>query len=352
MRFSLFFFSADGSETSADRYRLVLEASRFADRHGYAAVWTPERHFHPFGGPYPNPAVLGAAIAMVTDRLQIRAASVVLPLQNPIRVAEEWSVVDNLSHGRVGVSFASGWHVNDFVLSPANYTERRQIMFDGMQTVRDLWEGRPIVARNGLGNEVSLNVFPKPIQPSLPVWLSCQSEATFRKAGELGVNAITAMYTMTLAELAQRVSSYREARARAGHDPALGEVAVCLHTFVADDPATVETKVKGAYLDYLLVNLGLHADRVKGSGDEFAPSEEDREFLMQKASENLFNERGLVGTVAHCRERVAALAAIGVNEIACLIDFGIDFDSVMAGLYQLNKLKQLSPFSARPVHTR
>jgi natural product biosynthesis luciferase-like monooxygenase protein len=347
MRFSLFFFSADGSESSTDRYRLVIEASRFADRHGYAAVWTPERHFHPFGGPYPNPAVLGAAIAVVTERLQIRAASVVLPLQNPIRVAEEWAVVDNLSGGRTGVSFASGWHVNDFALWPSNYEDRRKVMFEGIRTVRDLWEGKPILARNGLGKEVSLTVFPRPIQRSLPVWLSCQSEATFRKAGELGLHAITAMYSMSLDELAQRIAAYREARERHGHDPAAGEVAVCLHTFLAEDMATVRERVKGAYLDYLLVNLGLHADRVKGAGDEFEPTVEDREYLMRKASENLFNERGLVGTVASCRERVASLEAIGVNEIACLIDFGIDFDSVMASLYQLNKLKQLSAQTVR-----
>ena len=80
-----------------DRYRLLLEGARFADRHGFAAVWTPERHFHAFGGLYPNPAVTGAALAAITERIGIRAGSVVLPLHNPIRVAEEWSVVDNLS---------------------------------------------------------------------------------------------------------------------------------------------------------------------------------------------------------------------------------------------------------------
>ena len=61
---------------------------------------------HRFGGLYPNPSVAGAALAAITERVDIRAGSCVLPLHDPIRVAEEWSLVDNLSNGRVGISFA------------------------------------------------------------------------------------------------------------------------------------------------------------------------------------------------------------------------------------------------------
>src|SRR5690606_26160226 len=91
MDFSLFYFASEDSERTAgilpaagegrqdaggaesSRYRLLLEGARFADRHGFKAVWTPERHFHSFGGLYPNPAVVGAAIAAVTERVEIRA---------------------------------------------------------------------------------------------------------------------------------------------------------------------------------------------------------------------------------------------------------------------------------------
>ncbi|CAN5785321.1 hypothetical protein BH20GEM1_BH20GEM1_01370 [soil metagenome] len=132
---SLFFFSADGSTESADKYRLFHEAVRYADRNGFSAAWIPERHFHAFGGLYPNPSVLAAAVAMTTDRLRIRAGSVVLPLQDPIRVAEEWAVVDNLSGGRVEIACASGWNANDFVLAPDAYENRKRVMRDHMDTV-------------------------------------------------------------------------------------------------------------------------------------------------------------------------------------------------------------------------
>src|SRR5690606_3272974 len=67
LAFSLFYFAADAGEGVADRYRLLLEGAKFGDRHGFEAVWTPERHFHAFGGLYPNPSVASAAIAAVTE---------------------------------------------------------------------------------------------------------------------------------------------------------------------------------------------------------------------------------------------------------------------------------------------
>src|SRR5437016_14188342 len=121
---SLFFFSADATERQNNKYEMLLETAKFADAHGFTSVWTPERHFQRFGGLYGSPSVTGAALAVTTKRISIRAGSVVLPLQNPLRVAEEWAMIDNLSNGRVAISVASGWHVNDFVLSPDTYETR------------------------------------------------------------------------------------------------------------------------------------------------------------------------------------------------------------------------------------
>src|SRR6201986_119804 len=155
MKFSLFFFSDDGAKQTGDKYRLLLDSTRYADEQGFCAVWTPERHFQEFGGLYPNPSVLGAALAMITERIQIRAGSVALPLHNPLRVAEEWSVVDNLSRGRVGISVASGWHPLDFVLAPRSYADRKDIMFQSVETIRKLWRGESVTVEGVDGGEVS-----------------------------------------------------------------------------------------------------------------------------------------------------------------------------------------------------
>ena len=95
--FSLFYFASEESGSAEERYQLLMEGAKFADEHDFAAVWTPERHFHEFGGLYSNPALTSAALATITKRIQLRAGSVVLPLHHPIRVAEEWAFVDNIS---------------------------------------------------------------------------------------------------------------------------------------------------------------------------------------------------------------------------------------------------------------
>jgi len=86
--FGIMFFSASEESLLTDKYRLVMEAARFADQHGFSSVWVPERQFATLGGLNPNPSVLHAAVAAVTTRVALRAGSVVLPLHDPVRVAE------------------------------------------------------------------------------------------------------------------------------------------------------------------------------------------------------------------------------------------------------------------------
>ena len=152
-----------------ERYKLLLEGAKFADCHGFTAVWTPERHFHEFGGVYPNPAVASAAIATITENVQIRGGSVVWPLHDELRVAEEWAFVDNISNGRVGISFASGWQPNDFVLAPDRYNDRKAIMVQHIDSIRRLWRGESISRKDGLGKITDGETFPRPLRTELPM---------------------------------------------------------------------------------------------------------------------------------------------------------------------------------------
>jgi len=160
MKFGLMFFSGSDRPDGTDRYALVLDAARLADRAGLCAVWTPERHFDEFGGLFPNPSVLGAALAVTTERVQVRAGSLISPLHDPIRVAEEWAVVDNLSHGRVAISFGSGWNADDFVFCPDQYQERQARMYRDIDEVTRLWRGEATTRRNGAGTSVLFTRIP------------------------------------------------------------------------------------------------------------------------------------------------------------------------------------------------
>src|ERR1044072_5660454 len=101
MIFSLFYFGSYVESDDQDKYKLLFDTVRFADKHKFQAVWTPERHFDEFGGLFPNPSVMSAALAVTTKNVQIRCGSIVAPLHHPVRIAEDWALIDNLSNGRV-----------------------------------------------------------------------------------------------------------------------------------------------------------------------------------------------------------------------------------------------------------
>ena len=142
--FNLFYWGNDDG-VGRDKYALLLEGAKFADAHGFNAVWTPERHFHAFGGPYPNPSVTGAAVAAVTRNLSVRAGSCVAPLHHTARIAEEWAVIDNLTNGRAGLAIASGWQPDDFVLRPENAPpDNKPAMYRSIEELRALWRGNTV----------------------------------------------------------------------------------------------------------------------------------------------------------------------------------------------------------------
>ena len=339
--FSLFFFSADGSVQGDDKYKLVLESARLADQYGFEAIWTPERHFGAFGGLYPNPSVLSAAIAMVTNQLEIRAGSVVMSLQNPIRVAEEWSLVDNLSGGRVSIACASGWHTNDFALIPEAYANRKEVMLRNLEIVQRLWRGETVTLPNGSGELTEIRIFPNPIQAKLPIWFACHSEETFIKAGQLGANVVTNLFGEKLDTIAGKIQAYKESLARHGYNPKKKKVSLMVHTYIGKDLEEVRNRFKTAYRNYLEVNMELQRKQVEGKGKNMEIRNEDHETIIKNATERLLGKHGLIGTPESCLENVEFFESIGVDEIACLVDFGIDHDSVIEGIHQIERLKTL-----------
>ena len=336
VRFSLFFFSEGGSKTPAECYDLLMESAAFGDRNGFAAVWTPERHFGEFGGFYPNPAVLGAHMAARTERIGIRAGSVVLPLHHPLRVAEEWAVVDNISRGRVGVSFASGWHPTDFALRPESYRDRKDVMFEGIETVRRLWRGEAVRQIGVEGRELEVRTLPRPVQAEIPIWVTAStSPATWSRAGEIGAHVLTIV--QPLPTLADRIARYRAGRTAAGLDPEQGQVAVMVHAYVADDENAARATVRRPMMDYLRTYLDQYSFL---AADTSQVRPEDVETVLGVAFEGYYSNLSLLGHPDKCARTVDHLRALGVDEIACLIDFGVETRKILDALPALAGLQE------------
>ena len=354
LAFSLYYFGNYPAEHRQDKYRVVLESAKFADQHGFAAVWLPERHFHAVGGFSPNPSLLAAALARDTQHIALRGGSVVLPLHHPVRVAEEWSVVDNLSHGRVGVSIASGWHPNDFIFAPERFERRREICLEDIATIQKLWRGESLSMRAGAGADFEVKLFPQPVQAQLPVWLTCIHEESFIKAGEQGMGVLGYLMNQTVDEVAAKISKYREALVRHGHDPAKGHVTILVHTFVGDDADTARARARGPLREYLRSFLDNSQKRLESqNGQSVDVAAEDLEYLLDKSFNDYVQGKALIGSPESCAAVVERLRAIGVDEIGCFIDFGVDADAVLAHLPALDRLRQryAEPAPAAPAPT-
>ena len=361
---SLFYFASDEGDRGAAKYRLLMEGAKFADANGFHAVWTPERHFHAFGGLYPNPSVMGAAIAAVTSRVGIRAGSVVLPLHHPIRVAEEWSLVDNLSGGRVGVSFASGWHPDDFVLRPEAFANAKHGMMVEIETVRRLWRGERVGFPGPLGKDVLVSTLPRPVQAELPVWITAAGNPeTFRLAGEAGCFVLTHLLGQTLDELVEKVEVYRRAWRAGGHGESGGRVTLMLHTFVGESDDAARETVREPMKRYLGSALNLikqyawsfpafrkRTEAAGASTDEIFKqlSAEDLDGLLEHAFERYYETSGLFGTPETCVAMIDRVKAAGIEEVACLIDFGVPHDEVVGSFERMAALRALVA-EARPV---
>ncbi len=351
------FFSCDCEDVS-ESYDLLLDIARYADTQGFSSIWTPERHFDYFGGIFPNPAITSAAIAAITHNISIRSGSFISPLHNTIRAAENWSVVDNLSKGRLGISFGSGWNVNDFIFYPERYEKRHSIMYQQINEIRKWWSGEKQKVKNSFDKELTIQVFPKPYQNNIPLWVTTSgNQHTYQSAAECGANVLTHMIGQDIETLAERIGFYKKQLLENGRNPNDHDVTLMLHTYIDENEQAVMDEAKKPFLNYLKTAVNLEQQAAKGggtiSGGLQMANEDIPEDLLDELYELTFDryyqQASLLGTVEKCQGFCEQLAQIGVTEIACLVDFGVSFDKIKRSLNFVNSLMATMEGAAQPV---
>jgi natural product biosynthesis luciferase-like monooxygenase protein len=342
IRFSCLFFSDVRKDiTDAEKYRFLGDVTRFADRTGFEAVYFPERHFHEFGSIFANPAIVAAQLIPQTKRIRFRTAGVTVPLHHPAEIVEWWAMNDVLSGGRVDLGFGSGWAKGDFIYAPENFEDRRKICSDGIETIRRLWRGEKLAFEGSDGEPVDVTVYPRPIQSDLTVWLLItQNEEAFIHAGKMGYNVFTMLYGTNLNNLSGKIALYRAARQEAGHDPDGGIVTLTLHTLVLDNQDAVLSAIETPFRSYIQSSLNAHVDAGVVAGASADLSETDRAKMLDYAYQRYVSTGALFGTPNTVKDMVDQVIASDVDEIACLMDFGVDYDIVRSGFSHLARLAQ------------
>jgi natural product biosynthesis luciferase-like monooxygenase protein len=180
------------------------------------------------------------------------------------------------------------------------------------------------------------------VQRELPIWVTAaQSDESFRRTGAIGAGLLTHMFDQDVPLLAEKIELYKKARRDHGHDPDGGRVGVALHTFIASDEAEVRSIALPAYARYLKANVGMLKNFADSRGrriDVSTLSGQDLEDGIGYLFDKFLADRSLLGTVESCEKLVRKLAAIGVHETACLVDFGPEPEAIRGGLENLCRL--------------
>jgi acyl carrier protein len=200
-------------------------------------------------------------------------------------------------------------------------------------------------------------IYPRPIQPELPVWITSAGNAdTFAAAGTAGTFVLTHLLGQTVEELTIKIARYRAAWEAAGH-AGDGHVTLMLHSFVGNDAQAVREAVRAPMIAYLRTSTDLvrkfawsfpafkRRPGMEDSGaqaDQSSITDSEMDALLDYAFHRYYETSGLFGTPQDCLEMVARVRAAGVNEIGCLIDFGLPVQQVLDHLPALDTLRQMA----------
>jgi natural product biosynthesis luciferase-like monooxygenase protein len=183
-----------------------------------------------------------------------------------------------------------------------------------------------------------VRAYPAPVQKEVDVWLVVsKSDESFVYAGQKGYNVLTMLQGIDLDQLGDKIRLYRNARKESGLDEAGGKVTLMLHTLVNASLQIVEEAVREPFFAYIKSALTGHLRSRKA--DEM-PTEAEINKIVDYSYERYFKTGALFGSVADARVMAEHAMAIGVTEIACLMDFGVDYQLVMDSLPYLLQLKE------------
>jgi len=164
----------------ADRYAAALDQVAWAEQHGLRTVTLSEHHGTE-DGYLPSPLVFAAAVAVRTTRIKIRIAALIAPLHDPLRIAEDAAVVDQLSRGRLELVVANGYVASEFAMFDKDLADRVPAVTEAIAILKAAWTGEPFEHRGRI-----VTVRPRPFrEPRPPIFLGGASAGAARRAARI-----------------------------------------------------------------------------------------------------------------------------------------------------------------------
>ncbi|MGE0540150.1 MAG: LLM class flavin-dependent oxidoreductase [Dehalococcoidia bacterium] len=219
MQFGLFYLmQREPTWSEAAVYETDLAQMTEAEALGYESVWIAEHHFSNYGV-CPAPPVLAAHIAAKTQHLRVGMGVTLLPLHDPVLVAEQLAVLDVISGGRVDVGIGRGGTEREYQAFGAAESESRARVEEGIDLLRRCWSGEPVSFHGQFRTLENIRVGPLPAQrPHPPLYIAANSPDSNQFAARQGLPTLSSFF-VPAAELQRRHAAYRETALATEHSP-------------------------------------------------------------------------------------------------------------------------------------
>lgn len=322
----LHLFENPAGRTEHEVVKEQFELMYAAEDLGFDSIQPAEHHFSEYGY-LASPQVSLAAVAARTRRIRLGTGVVVLPFHNPIRVAEDFALLDLMSDGRVDLGLGRGYQPMEFAGFGVDQTRSREMFDEGVRLIQQCWTKDRVTFQGKHYRADDLCVRPKPLQkPHPPIYMACLSPESFAIAGRYGFNIfMSSAFGLQAQQAKEGIENYRKARAQAGFDPSTGQITNLFMIYVADSMEQATADFAGPvtwYYRTIAKYVAPPAGQAPVSGYErYAQS---RELARTVEFSELAKSPVLAcGDVEHCIERVTHLAReYGFNEMLCWTRIG------------------------------
>ena len=301
----------------------VVEECVEAEAMGYHSVWLPEHHFGRFGV-LPSPTMLLTHVAGRTRRIKLGPATVVLPLNHPLRMVEEFNLLDLLSNGRAVFSAGRGYDEGEYKPFGASFVNSRAVFDEQMEYMLTAWRKSPFEFHGTYySTPEPLTVVPAPVQrPHPDVYVACFSKPSIELAARLRVNTAFAPFAaaMLFGSVENAARESKRMAIEAGHpDP---KVLCSYFVSVAASPAEAD-RARERVLYYLNnVIPVLPSDRSKAP-PHIAYFVDIVERIRAMKPSQMGDRSIITGDPEHCIEVLKRCEEGGISEVICYFNFGL-----------------------------
>jgi len=303
--------------SQAEAFRDIFELADRCEAWGVPCVWLGEIHFTPTRSVISASLQVASAIAARTRRLRVGTAVQVLPLNHPLRIAEEVATVDHISGGRFEFGIGRSGVVRTYDVYGIAYAESQARFREALDIIRLAWRGEPFSYEGEFYRVRGAVVVPRPVQqPHPPIRMATTSDETFPAAGRLGLPIFVGLRTTELEDLQEQLAPYRRAWRDAGH-PGAGSVYLRIPVYVSPTAEGAREEPRPSMSAFFARQTELARAAVGRAGA--GPADKRRMQAERMASltyEDVLARKVVFGTAPAVVERLKQLAAeLGLDGI-------------------------------------